>query len=348
MSEIGRPRWKEVEYSRSKIIKAGKTVRKNDATQFEIDEAIEVIDNWRASHAYPLHVMYVHLRNMASESHNIVVAERLKRLDSIINKLKREPTMSLWEIQDLGGCRFIVPTTAEVYSFAKKYMKSRIRHEYINTYDYIENPKNSGYRSLHLVYRFHSDSKETYNKNTLIELQFRSHLQHIWATALETLGLFTKQALKAGEGDDDIKRFFVLVSSLFAIREGKPVVPGTVEDQQKLIHEIKEIDSKSRFLDNLSAIRVAVNHKDGIQSDKRGYYILILNYSTHLLRIRYFKPSQADEASIVYSQIESTRAESQIDAVLVRVASFQTLKAAYPNYFLDIGEFIDMVKEYLR
>lgn len=109
------------------------------------------------------------LREMASSRPDIVVAERLKRLDSIINKLKRETTMSLWEVQDLGGCRFIVPTISEVYGFAEKYKNSCVRHRHVDTYDYISNPKTSGYRSLHLVFKFHSDTKETYNKNMLIE-----------------------------------------------------------------------------------------------------------------------------------------------------------------------------------
>lgn len=348
MKKISQPRWKEVEYSRTKIIKSGKTIRKDGITPEQISESVRVIDNWRSAHSYPLHVMYIHLRDMAADRQDIIVAERLKRLDSIINKLKREPTMSLWEVQDLGGCRFIVPRISEVYSFAEKYKKSRIRHKLVATYDYISNPKSSGYRSLHLVFCFHSDSKETFNRHMLIELQFRTHLQHIWATALETLGLFTKQALKAGQGDDDIKRFFVLVSSLFAIQEGTPVIPGTIAEQAELVSEIEEIDSRRHFLDMLSAIRVAINHEDGNQYDKKGYYILILNYNTRHLRIRYFKPSQAVEANNVYGQIEKTQAKAQIDAVLVRVSSFQTLTAAYPNYFLDIGEFVAAVKKYLK
>jgi len=36
----------------------------------------------------------------------------------------------------------------------------------------------------------------------------------------------------------------------------------------------------------------------------------------------------------------------KIDAVLVRVTSFKELKKAYPNYFNDIGEFVDKVKAY--
>ena len=56
---IRQPRWKEVEYSRSKIIKAGKIVRKNESTPEQISVATSVIDNWRAAHAYPLHVISI-------------------------------------------------------------------------------------------------------------------------------------------------------------------------------------------------------------------------------------------------------------------------------------------------
>ena len=86
MSIVRQQKWKKVEYSRSKIIKAGKTIRKAGSTEEQLEEATKVIDNWRAAHAFPLHVIYIHLRGMASGK-NIVVAERLKRLDSIIKKL---------------------------------------------------------------------------------------------------------------------------------------------------------------------------------------------------------------------------------------------------------------------
>lgn len=149
----------------------------------------------------PLHVLYMNLRGKAGSRSDILVAERLKRLESIVGKLQRESGMQLSRMQDLGGCRVVLPTLDEVYSFSEKFQKSRIRHEFKNEKDYIKEPKKSGYRSLHLVYKFKTDTpeKDIYNQySMLIELQFRTHLQHIWATALETIGLFTNQALKAG------------------------------------------------------------------------------------------------------------------------------------------------------
>lgn len=347
MSAGAHQKWKTVEYSRSKIIKSGKRIKDPNATPQQIEEATRVIDNWRAAHAFPLHVIYIHLRRMA-EGKNIVVAERLKRLDSIIKKLEREPTMSLWMMQDLGGCRFIVPTLEEVYHYATKYDTSRKRHLFKEQYDYIKNPKPSGYRSLHMVYEYRSDTVDTYNKNMLVEIQYRTHLQHIWATALETMGLFTKQALKAGQGDEHIKRFFVLVSSLFALRENCPIIPGTVADVSELVSELEQINDEHHVLETLNAIRIALNYDTTVSKDKKGYYLLILNYNTHKLRIRTYSPGQFDEANTVYTQIEGTRNESNVDAVLVRANSFRELKSAYPNYFADIGEFYNLVLEYLQ
>lgn len=338
--------WKKPEYSKSQIIKAGKIIKETACPIDEYKQALKVIDNWRSSHAFPLQVIYCHLkRNYNNEKY--IVAQRLKRLDSIIRKLSREPTMSLWTMQDLGGCRVVVPTIEDVYQVAESYKASRVRHKLIKEYDYINSPKYSGYRGVHLVYQYQSDTKETYNRNMLIEIQVRTHLQHLWATALETMGLFTNQALKASNGDKDTLRFFALISSLFAFKENKPIVPNTPENQADIIKELKILNDKNNFLGMLSAIRVAVDHFDDKFSKQKGYYILILNYEKRQLRLNFFKPSQIDEATETYNQIESTRADNMIDAVLVSVSSFSMLKAAYPNYFSDIGDFVSTVEGFL-
>ena len=339
--------WKKPEYSKGEINRAGNALRDDMASQEQINEALKVIDNWRAAHAYPLHVMYIHLRNLA-KGKNILVVERLKRLDSIVGKLKRSQGMELWRMHDLGGCRCIVESVGQVYSLANEYKNSKIRHNFKRSYDYIETPKSSGYRSLHLVYEFHSDKNETYNRNMLIELQFRTHLQHIWATALETMGIFTKQNLKASQGEEYTKRFFVLVSSLFAMEENCPIVPGTVDNRDELISEIESINAEHNVVDTLSAIRVFSSFTREIEMKKSGYYMLVLNFNTKRLGIKYFLPSEIETANEIYAQIEKNRAESKIDAVLVRAESFNDLKKAYPNYFADIGEFVARVKNYLK
>lgn len=339
--------WKSPEYSKNQITKAGEIIKDFSCRSTkEIQDALNVIDNWRASHAFPLHVIYCKLKRNYSNP-DFIVAQRLKRLYSIVNKLEREPTMSLWTMQDLGGCRVIVPTINDVYNVAKSYKSSRVRHILKKEYDYIQQPKRSGYRSYHLVYQYQSDTKDTYNRNMLIEIQIRTHLQHLWATAVETMGLFTNQELKASHGKKDTLRFFTLISSLFALKENTPIVPGTPDKKEDIVSELKALDNKHKYLGMLSAIRVTVNSINVKDIKKGGYYLLILNYVTRHLKLKFYKPSQINEATKEYNQIESTKNQKKIDAVLVSVSSFNTLKAAYPNYFSDILDFITTVDKIL-
>lgn len=250
-------------------------------------------------------------------------------------------------MEDLGGCRVIVDSIDEIYSAVNRYKNSKIRHVLIRERDYIKNPKESGYRSYHMVYQFHSNTKETYNKNMRIEIQFRTKLQHTWATAIEMMGIYTKTSLKSSMGDENTLRFFTLVSSIFAKMENTQICPNTKDDYNILINEIKEIDNKSNIISRLSALSVAVNHvNDNSKFKNSGYFILILNYENKMLRILQYKPSKVELATKTYNQIEAQHS-SQIDTVLVSATSFDTLKVAYPNYFTDISEFINLMRKIL-
>lgn len=209
-------KWEVPQYTKSEINKAGKIIADPFSTPKEREEALKILNNWRAAHAYPLQVICSNLRQKNPDA---IVVQRLKRLESITGKIQRFPEMQLYKMQDLGGCRVIVDTIEQVYNAIDRYKFSRIRHILKREYDYIANPKESGYRSYHMVYQFHSESKDTYNKNMFIEIQFRTKLQHMWATAVEMMGIYTKSNLKSSQGDYDILRFFTLVSSLFAIEE---------------------------------------------------------------------------------------------------------------------------------
>jgi len=335
--------WKRVEYSQNQIKKAGKTIVRDNLTSVEEEAALEIINNWRASHAFPLNTITMHLKRIADA--DMVVVQRLKRLDSIVGKLKRFPNMSLCAMQDLGGCRVIVNSVEDVYKVAERLKASRIRHILREEYDYIQKPKQSGYRSFHLVYKYHSDRAEDYNQNMLIEIQIRTMIQHVWATAVETMGIYTKSALKASFGDEEVLRFFALVSSVFSMYESGFNVPGTSDELLELVDEIKKIDKEKNIVTALSAIRVAIEHVKELKG--QAYYILILNYEKKTLKIHYYKKSQIDVATKSYDAIEKNKGKN-IDAVLVSATSLDSLRAAYPNYFSDIGGFIETLRKILE
>lgn len=335
--------WEIPKYSKKQIDRVGKIIADPASSEQDKNEALEILNNWRSSHAYPLQVITSHLRR---KNNNAIVVQRLKRLDSIVGKLERNPEMSLYRMQDLGGCRVIVDTIEDVYNSLNQYKNSRIRHILKREYDYIQNPKESGYRSYHMVYQFQSDKTDTYNKNIFIEIQFRTQLQHIWATALETMGIYTKANLKAGIGDSEILRFFVLVSSVFALIENTPTCPNSSNNYDELVSEIKRINEKLDVVSRLSALSVAIKHTNEKYSKGKGYYLLQLNLEKKLLRINKFSTKQIELATNVYDKIESLN-NPQMDAVLVSATSFDTLKAAYPNYFSDISEFVQMMRKIL-
>lgn len=339
-SQIPQEKWEEPLYSKKQINEAGRIISNPEKSPKEKEDALKILNNWRSSHAYPLQVITSNLR---LNNKNAIVVQRLKRLDSIIGKLERYPQMSLYRMGDLGGCRVIVDSISDVYASVNRYKNSRIRHILKRETDYIETPKTSGYRSYHLIYQFQSDKKETYNKNMLIEIQFRTKLQHIWATAIEMMGIYTKTSLKSSIGDENVLRFFVLVSSVFAKMENMPICPGTSDDYDILVNEIREINNTIHIVSQLSALSTAVNHLNkNSEFKKSAYYILILNYEESSLRILAYKTREIELATKMYNQIEAQR-DPSIDTVLVSATSFDTLKAAYPNYFTDISEFIDMM-----
>lgn len=341
---IQNDKWVVPEYSRKEIENAHKILLNENTSEKEYTQALTILNNWRAAHAYPLQVIASNLRRNNS---NAIVVQRLKRLDSIINKLKRYETMNLWRMQDLGGCRVIVKSIDEVYRALTKFKTSKIRHELKREYDYIQSPKASGYRSYHAVYKFHSDTKDTYNKNMLIEIQFRTQLQHTWATAVEMMGIYTKCNLKANEGNDDILRFFTLVSSIFAKIEKTPICPNTSDNYDDLIKEIKYLNYKYNILTNLEAMNISVNHIT--KNKKYKYYILLLDYDISQLRVTPYTSTQINKANAAYEAIEKAIIENNDNKniVLVSANNISALATAYPNYFVDISSFISAMDKIL-
>jgi putative GTP pyrophosphokinase len=213
--------WTTFPYTKTQIRNAGKILKMNPKNL----EALDILSSFRSAHAYPLNSIQDNLRKQArkveKDTDSVIISQRLKRMPSILSKIEREPSMELTRMQDIGGCRAIFATTQEVEACKNALIKSKMQHNPPERmYDYIENPKNSGYRGIHIVYKFVSESPQFSQYNDmLIEVQLRTRLQHNWATAVETVGIFTGEALKSSQGNEDWQDFFRLVSTWFAHKE---------------------------------------------------------------------------------------------------------------------------------
>lgn len=128
--------------------------------------------------------------------------------------------------------------------------------------------------------------------------------------------------------------------------EHTSICPNTLNDYNILISEIRKIDNKLNIVSRLSALSVAIKHTNKAYKKGNGYYLLQLNLSKKRLRINKFSTTQIELATNIYDKIESIN-NSNIDVVLVSATSFDSLKAAYPNYFTDISQFVDMMRRIL-
>lgn len=344
----------EVDYNKNQIDRAGQFIVKDDISEEERKHYIEIIDSWRALHAFPMNTFAVNLKKKSCLHGKPIVVQRLKRLETIVEKLERFPNMQLSRMQDLGGCRVIVPKIEDVYAMRDKIVKSRMRHKLHNEKDYIKNPNpNTGYRGIHLIYKYKSDRNTKYN-GLFIEIQIRTKLQHMWATAVETVGIFTKNDLKFNRGNKDRLRFFQLVSYVFAVEDEDSLNSLSeaiehciiIEDLLDLIDKLDVFTKLYAFATATVAIYKS-NKTKGKYAD--GYYLLELNIETFRLKLTYFSKNEkfVSRAMETYKEIESNN-DSNVNAVLVSATSIRALKKAYPNYFAYIRDFIDTLIKLMK
>lgn len=338
--------WAKPLYSRSAVDKAGFIYIDPASKREDREVALTAITNWRSSHNFPLNTLQTNLRHRAPQIDNDpTVAQRIKRLPSIRHKLERFSGMKLSRMQDIGGWRAVLTSVDEVNELVDYYKsKSRMKHKLVREDPYILEPKSSGYRGIHLVYSYFSDKDASWN-GLKIEFQIRSRLQHGWATAVETVGTFTRQALKSSWGEDDWLRFFALMSSALALREDTPLVPDTPTDSEELKRELRKYARRLDVVKRLAAYGRALQFTEEVQQMAAGNtYLLELNISDSNLSARvYDNPFVATEE---YSAIErALEGDPTRDAVLVSVESLSALRRAYPNYFLDTSAFLESVEE---
>lgn len=343
--------WKKLSYSNKEITRAGHKLVDPNVTEAERLQSVRIIENWRVAHAFPMNTFAVNLRRQVSDIDGAIVAQRLKRLDTIRGKMARFPDMQLHRMQDIGGCRVIVPTVEDVYKVKERLEKSRIRHEAKMPKDYIKEPNpRTGYRGVHLIYKYKSDKNTDYN-GLSVEIQIRTKLQHMWATAVETVGLFTDNGLKFNQGSQDWLDYFGLVSELFAIEEGTHPRKNDDDYILELAKNILELDKKIKAMKKMNIISIVakrLGHKSKMKGN--GYYLLVLDLDKRRISVTEFEGVQKglEEATTAYNDIEQKKGNKRIDAVLVSAQSYDSMVKAYPNYFADIREFVETLLKLLE
>ena len=223
-----------------------------------------------------------------------------------------------------------------VYKLRNAFDEARVEHEQEAPKDYIERPKEDGYRSIHLIFKYHGRGDKAVYDGLRIEVQLRTQIQHAWATAVETVGLFRREAIKSGEGDQRWRDFFLSVSQAFAILEKHSRFRGFIlnaELFENVTEAARELDVVNRLLGYQQALTLVGQRQNATS------YLLELDLREQRLTVSGYSRHQVSLAQAAYAKAEKKLGSSG-DVVLVAAGSANALKKAYPNYFADTSLFL--------
>ena len=197
-------------YSNKDYRRLGDRIRNNPE---EIsDDDLLMLQDLRIGYKEPLAIIFKSIEKTAYKvDNNCICTYRVKRIESIISKLLRFPEMQVNRAEDIAGCRCIMTSTDKVYELYDRIMKKKDKLPFVikgTIHDYIENPKESGYRSIHI----NAVLKEGDNRR--IEIQLRALDHHNWATLVETTDLLFKTKIKefGKNANSDLFEFHRLLS----------------------------------------------------------------------------------------------------------------------------------------
>jgi Region found in RelA / SpoT proteins len=131
--------WVVPEHPTRDVDNAGNILASENPDPHELDEALGIINNWRASHHFPINTFQITLRRKAEQFADSSVAQRVKRLRAIQFKLRKHTKnpIPLSSMQDIGGCRVVLPSMKQVRALHQAYLQSGLKHELVHQDDYI-------------------------------------------------------------------------------------------------------------------------------------------------------------------------------------------------------------------
>lgn len=341
--------------SKSAVRRAGVAITEGSAS----DDDYLLVDQWRSAHGYVINTFQAWLkRHFTKQPFSIEFAQRLKRRNTVIGKLQRirpngEPLIKdVAAMHDFAGCRMIFDSLDDLFAF-REYMHSaavtrNVDHELRHNndpekYNYVENPKPTGYRGIHDVYRhFPRGSKRREQKKPwdglLVEVQYRTRAQHAWATAVEISDLLDAEQTKFELKQSKRGRFFALASEIIARQVEGLSRSFQGMDTFELRRELQDLEDELGILRRLKLLKQFEDEEKLQKHNVLNIYIGS-NGEPELEVLSFKSPSQAIEKA---GELEAS--ESSLNAVYVRSDNPQQLRSAYRNYFYDPVDFVQLIE----
>jgi len=294
------------------------------------NEDLEILQEYRKSFTQPLTRTFSDLTQLKNRINRTgIIAFRLKRIKTIINKVIREPKMNLDRMGDIAGIRLILGSEQQIYKVldliqANFELSGRIR-------DYIKNPKDIGYKGIHIYIK-----DADFNKR--IEVQLRTTEFHNWSTLVEITDLLYHTRLKelGYENNIELGKFHSLISSDLEL----------TEEQANHIYKVLE---KYNYITKLAGIFRKNNtevKKQWLQVKPRSRYFLIESSSEKVPQLTGY--TNFDKAEEEYFKKYKKDQEALVVLTSINKPSFEQISIAYANYILSYHNFIDDIESIIK
>lgn len=172
-------------------------------------------------------------------------------------------------------------------------------------------------------------------KGLLVEIQYRTLIQHSWATAVEIIGFITESQPKFEEGDNRYVDAMVIASEILSRAHENSKGPLPDKSNTELIKEFKELDKQLNLLIKLRGIK-AVN-----KSDTPNRNIILIFSKSAELKIRDYRNGKLALEDLF--KLEKEMPDS--DIVLVQADKSEDIRLAFKNYFSDTDDFLRLIDE---
>jgi len=196
---------------------------------------------------------------------------------------------------------------------------------------------------MHRLVNFNENGIGEKHASCKVELQLRTHLQHVWGTTVEAAGAMRNEDLKAGEGDPNWLRFFTLMSGHIAELERQPRGKHLTMSYSDLKAEAKELSRELQVAQNLQTFSDFMNEAETYDGAYDRSYVLKMDANTGKISMQ---PAWREE--FYFDDLDEQPGEDfqeRNQSLEVSVDNMMALRQAYPNYFADTGNFLKILDD---
>nr|WP_227981633.1 RelA/SpoT domain-containing protein [Agarivorans sp. B2Z047] len=296
---------------------------------------------------------------------SVTPVKRLKRLETIVNKLQRKSLDGITDNQtcvtnmnDIGGCRAIFPDISSLRKVREKLTatienEAKTKIKIKNVHDYIAEPKpnDCGYRSVHIIYRYEHSSGKAFN----IEAQLRTKMQHIWATTVEIIDILERTNIKTHSHSPDNEKTskqvkweeLLSIMSQYIASEERAVTLSP-EELIYFASRLQDLNNDINALSRLRSFNMMSESVPNLDSKTTRHVLLVINESK-LETMVIQELENHNQAISIYNEIENAISNVEgLNTLLVSTKNMAQLADAYPNYVGDCLSFIKLLEKAMQ